>query len=172
MKLHKLFFTIFIILFATAHLYSQQEVVKYFEKGKKYFEEGKFSKSIKIFSKAIKLAPNQSKLYCERGRAFSEYGDTISAINDFDKSIKLDASYDNGNAYFCKGKIQFHAKNNYDSAIYYYEKAILYNNCTAYNNYGSILDKTEEYEKACSDLEKAKELNNYSAEQLFIKRCK
>ncbi len=161
MKTTKIYIVIFIIFFVVNNLYSQTKTDKFFNKGVKNYEKEKYTKAIKAFDKAILFSPEEGKLYCERGRAFAEIGDTISAINDFDKSIELDDSYDNGNAYFCKAEIQFHFNNEYDSALYYYEKAMLFENSRAYNNSGSIVNEQGDKEKAILYFSKAIEINPF-----------
>ena len=141
----------------------------YYIKAILYEDENDYINAIKQYSKAISFEPDDADYYFERGEAYYYLDFYTEAESDLLTSIELGLKDED--AYFYLGYI--HSVNKEcDKAIMYYTKAIEIdpNYGVAYSNRGKCYYSQDEFQKACSDLKKAKSLK-VSGLNPIIKYC-
>ncbi|MEQ8221525.1 MAG: tetratricopeptide repeat protein, partial [Candidatus Eremiobacterota bacterium] len=117
--------------------------------------------SITLWSDVLKNYPDIVIAWNNRGIAYMEKNEYDRAIDDFDHSIKLDASY--GEAYYNLGNT-YYKKQEYDKALRNFNYALKLNNShvKAYINRGTLYYNTGNYDLALSDINRALTLDPYS----------
>jgi protein O-mannosyl-transferase len=121
--------------------------------------------SITLWNYVIKNYPDTIPLsYNNRGLAFEKMGQTERALEDYEKAIAINPSFDK--AYVNRGHVLFKIKGQYDRAIADFDRAIALNSSAfeAYNNRGSVYYITGWYDKAMADYDRAIVLNPSSFE--------
>jgi len=126
----------------------------YFYQGLNEFEKGNYNQSLTYYNKAISLDSTVSNYFLNRGFIKIINSDTISALNDFKKSIQIDAH--NAIAYYNMGRLNADIGNHQDASEFfiicmtidpsYYP---VYYNC-AYSQY-----QIKDYYEALKNFEKA-----------------
>jgi len=92
------------------------------EVGDKYFKTGKYEEAIAAYNEYLELKPKHVKSLYNRGRAYEELGQFDQAMKDFKFVLKEDPN--NVNALMSIGKDAFYRKSDFESSIYYFEKAL------------------------------------------------
>ena len=121
---------------------------------------GIWKNSFTLWNYVIKNYPDTIPLsYNNRGLAFENTGQPERALDDYEKAIAIDPSFDK--AYTNRGHVLFKIKGQYDRAIADFDMAIVLNPSAfeAYNNRGNVYYITGRYDRAMADYDRALALN-------------
>jgi tetratricopeptide (TPR) repeat protein len=116
--------------------------------------------SITLWNYVIKNYPDTIPLsYNNRGLAFEKMGQPERALEDYEKAIAINPSFDK--AYINRGHVFFKIKGQHDRAIADFDRAIVLNPSAyeAYNNRGNAYYITGRYDGAMADYDRAIALN-------------
>ncbi len=132
--------------------------------GDKYFKDGQYEEAISAYNKYLQLKPKHIKSLYNRGRAHEELGKLDEAITDF-KSV-LEEDPNNVNALMSIGKDAFYRKTDFESALYYFDRAIEHDteNMMAYTFRGKSNQKLGNLKEAMSDFNAAISIDKTSGE--------
>ena len=133
-----------------------------FEKAVAFCEKRKFGEAKPILEKLIKANPTVSEYHRVLGQIFSEEGNQDEAINCLIDALKWEPK--NGYALIMMGNIFAREKDDFDTAVKYYDQAVVQNpkDHIAINNLGTNLIQMGKWEEGLKLLEKAYDINpNY-----------
>ena len=141
--------------YTTAIEVNPNYVNAYNNRGTAYRRAGKFDEAIKDHTTAIELDRENAESYDNRGTDYYRKKRFDRAIEDYSTAIELNPKF--ANAYNNRGTA-YHQKGNLDSAIEDYSTAIELNPyfTSAYSHRGEALLHLKKWEKAKTDLSKAK----------------
>lgn len=130
--------------------------------GLHYKNNGLANKAIEVYSRGITNGPS-SELYVNRGKAYFDQGNIDFALNDFNKSISIDAN--NADALGNRGAV-FGAKGDWSNCFADLNKAIDIDsdNLTALSNRGFAYFDRQQYDKAIIDYIKYLEIEPNDSE--------
>lgn len=130
---------------------------------------GDYADAIQDFNKAVELRPRFDVAYLDRGYAKNFSGDYQGALSDFTKAIEISPTY--ANAYTSRGEIRLKLKN-YQAAISDFDLAIRYRPNYALAYFSRGIAKNWLGQNACSDWNKAAQLDYTEAFDQLKKYCK
>jgi tetratricopeptide (TPR) repeat protein len=130
---------------------------------------GNYADAIQDFNKAVELNPRFDVAYLDRGYAKNFSGDYQGALSDFTKAIEISPTY--ANAYTSRGEIKMKLKN-YQAAINDFDLAIRYRPNYALAYFSRGVAKNWLGQNACSDWDKAAQLDYTEAFDQLKKYCK
>ncbi len=117
---------------------------------------GEFARAFRDLDEALKLKPDLAYIQGVRGSLYLAGGDSDRAIHDLGKAVALDPN--NSNAYNDLG-VAYEGRGEFDRAMHNYEMALsLKPNKAAYANRGMGLLRLSEWERARSDLLRARNM--------------
>lgn len=124
-------------------------------------KSGDLNSALEEFNKAIKKFPHKSEPYFKRGVVYLNQNELTKAINDFNKALSIDESYD----YFLFRGLAYLKLEKYRQVISNLKKATQLDNrsFTAHAYLGVAHFRCNEYEKAIKILERANELHEKDA---------
>ena len=112
------------------------------------YDSGDYVSAVKNYNKAISLVPSLLSIYCNRGNAKQCLEDYRGAVEDFTKSIEVNAS-NKSDAYHQRGKIKYHKLNDTNGALEDFNEAIalcpddsdlLFSRATITSEYNALQD--------------------------------
>ncbi len=152
-------FLIALLFFSTAH--SQvKNVTFYFKTGIQFRNTDKFTEALDAFNKAISLNKYFDSAYVEMGNIFLKIGNTDNAITAYKIAISINSKYTE--ALIAMGKLYRDTKQNFDSSIFYYTKAVAIDTRNKDIWYGLawVYNAKKEYDNAINFAAKALEVDN------------
>lgn len=177
---------------------AQDQLIEQFEKGVAAFEKGNYAKAERLFDKLLKAEPSFAAVYLWKGKClqeFEEYPAAYEAISTACRLEPMEATYwfefglfkytlaitsikkpelcgDCGKFLLPEGK-QVKASDYYKSALKDYQKATRLNPsyAEAYYQMGITYMALNEPSSACSQLQKASNLNHSKASEYRLEIC-
>ena len=143
-----------------------------FDIGKIYEKSTNYGNAIKYYTLAIHEDSTLVEAIGRRGNIFYRINDFDSALIDFNRVIDLKGPAINPGIYTMRGYIYI-INQKFDLALKDLDASIRLNpnDYAPYNLRGTLLFQMKQFNKACLDLEKAKELG-YASNDLTDKYCK
>ena len=130
----------------------------YIEMGVMNYEMGN-DIALDYFNTALEIAPKSTEAWYNKGMFYQTKEAYEEAKNCYRSILEIDSS--NSQAYFNQGYIHLSFEEQYDSAIYFFDKAIEKDSSSfyAYNNLGLSYEKMGKIEQAKSAYRRAIEIN-------------
>lgn len=129
-------------------------------------------KAIDYLNQATILKPNEAVGYSQRAHLRIKMNDIQNAIDDFTKFIELAPKSRITYGYYGRGQAKFKL-NDYEGAISDFKKSISLKPDYGYAYYqlGLVYLKTNDLEKACDNLTKAKDLKVKESKKIWKGNC-
>lgn len=117
------------------------------------------SSALDYYNSALEIYPESMEAWYNKGWYFQNRGMIADAMNCYQTIVKIDSSW--SEPYYNMGYIHLQITEQYDSAIYYFNKAVTFDPeyFQAYNNIGLAYEKSEDFANAKFYYTKAIEIN-------------
>jgi tetratricopeptide (TPR) repeat protein len=148
-----------LFLFSTANA-QRKTAIPFYKAGINYKQSNNFTEALNSFARAVLADPKFDSAYVEMGNIFSAGGKIDNGIYNYNKALKINPNYTA--ALFGMGKIYRDAKQNLDSAIFFFDAAekIDKTNKEIYYGLAWIYNAKKEYDRAIPYAVRSLEIDN------------
>ena len=148
-----------LLLFSAVNA-QRKNAVPFYKAGMAYKQSNNFTAALNSFTKAVSLDKKFDSAFAEMGNIYSAGGDVDLAINNYKKTLAINPAF--SAALTGMGKIYRDARQNFDSAIVYYNAAeqLDKTNKETYYALAWIHNAKKDYEKAIPYAVKSLEIDN------------